>query len=422
MVGIALGMAAVLASGLFWQIYHGWRADELAELEQNGRLVADQILSRGAPMLRSGDLAGLQGLLAEMAEAIVAVNAIQVRTSRERVLVEVGPKNPQAREHRVTVPITQGDGGRICVLMDTAQVSAELAWLVRRLLLTITAMAGLGTAGAWWVARLFTRPIRELVEKTRAVKAGDLRAWAPVRGRDEIGELAAAFNEMMAELREQEKNERQLLRKLINAEDEERKRVARELHDHTGQALTSLIAGLAALKSGGKTPQQVGDLLNVATQALEEVHDLSRTLRPLALDELGLDAALKKLCDTCSQQLNLAVKCQTTGFGAESRLPHSLEVALYRIGQEALTNAVRHGHARSVDLLVHRKPGSVLAVIEDDGDGFDVKDWRARCLRGDHVGLLSMEQRATLLGGSLRIESRPGGGISLFVEIPVKSM
>jgi signal transduction histidine kinase len=420
MMGIALAMATVLASGLFWQIYHGWHADELEELEEGGRLLAKRIVIRIAPLLRTDNIAGLQELLEEMSQAIIAVNAIEIRDADGRLKGGIGPINPDARVSRVTVPIMGSFKGSVSVSMDQAHITSELTWLTGRLLATIALVAGIGMAGAWWLARVFTRPIGELVHKTRAVKGGDYAVRAEVRCRDEIGELAAAFNEMTAELQEREAVEHQLLRKLISAEDEERQRIARELHDHTGQALTSLVAGLSALEAGAQTPQQVGGLLTLATQTLSEVHDLSRTLRPMALDELGLDAALRRLCESCSQRLGLNVTCETLGFTANPRLPHPLEIAFYRISQEAVTNAVRHGNARSVDLLVHRRAGSILAVIEDDGKGFDAQGWRARSLRSDSVGLLSMEQRATLLGGSLRIESRPGGGTSLFVEIPLK--
>ena len=420
LMAIALAMAVALASGLLWQIYSGWRADELAELQDNGRLLAHRLADRSAPLLRQGDFAALDKLLTELSEDFLAVNAIQVRDGGGKLLSRFGPKNPRVPVHEVTTPISGGAGGTISVWMDNSQVSHELASLTRRMLLTIGIIVGTGMAGAWWAARVFTRPIRQLVDKARAVKAGDLGARAPVSRLDEIGELARAFNEMLAEIQQRQALEHQLLRKLISAEDEERKRLARELHDHTGQALAALIAGLSTLNSGPARPEQLSDLLGLATQALSEVHNLSRTLRPVALDELGLVPALQKLCETCSQRLGLHVTCATTGLNGHRQLPQPLEIALYRISQEAITNAARHGKCRSVALLLHRHPNSVLAVIEDDGEGFNAHGWRSRCLQGDHSGLLNIEQRAKLLGGSLRIESRCRGGTSLYVEIPLK--
>jgi two-component system sensor histidine kinase UhpB len=144
-------------------------------------------------------------------------------------------------------------------------------------------------------------------------------------------------------------------------------------------------------------------------------------LRPSALDDLGLLAALQKHCATFAQRFGVSVDCQAVGLNGVARLPVKIETALYRIVQESLTNAVRHGQAQSIQVLVQRKESAVLTVIEDDGCGFEARDWRVRCLADDHLGLLGIEERAALFGGTLRVESRPGSGTSLFVEIPVQS-
>jgi signal transduction histidine kinase len=306
----------------------------------------------------------------------------------------------------------------VSVGLNDSHVNFEIVWHTRQIIVTTMVIGVVGLLGAWWLMRLVTRPVQDLVEVTRTVKAGNYQARAPVRARDELGELAEAFNDMMGALQQKHAVNRQLVRKLLVTAEEERKRVARELHDQTGQSLTALIAGLTAVKNGDHTAQ-LKDLLALATQTLGEVHDLSRTLRPSALDALGLMPALQKLGEFSARRHGLAVQVAGVGLEGGARLQNEIEVALYRIAQEALTNAVRHGQARSVEILLHLRVASVLVVVEDDGRGFDAQNWRQRCLHGDHLGLLGIEERATLLAGTLRVESQPGAGTSLFVNLPL---
>jgi signal transduction histidine kinase len=288
----------------------------------------------------------------------------------------------------------------------------ETATLTRRLARVLSIMALTGLLVAWLLTRILTRPLNELLQLTRRVSQGDLTARAPVRSKDEVGDLAAAFNEMTTALAQKEQARQQLLRRVMAAGEEERKRVARELHDQTGQALTSLIAGLSSLEA---TCPKAAELRKLSEQTLTEVHDLSVALRPSALDDIGLVAALQKHCSTFAQRHGIKIDCQAVGFDG-LRLPAEVETAAYRVVQEALTNAHRHARAKSVNVLLQRKDGGVLVVIEDDGDGFDASQWRTTVMNGNRLGLLGIEERAALCGGTLRIESRRGAGTSLFVE------
>lgn len=215
----------------------------------------------------------------------------------------------------------------------------------------------------------------------------------------------------------------QYRQQVIAATEEERKRVARELHDHTGQALTALIAQLTVMAADAENASRssmLAELRRQVEQILSEVHELSHALRPSSLDDLGLLAALEKHCQMCSERLGITVECEAVGGPDDRRFPSNVEVAVYRIAQEGITNAVRHGRARSVSVLLQRQESKLLVVIEDDGVGFDARDWRGQCVRGAHLGLLGIEERAVMLGGTLRVESHPGSGTSLFVEIPLK--
>jgi signal transduction histidine kinase len=299
-----------------------------------------------------------------------------------------------------------------------AQTHVELQ---RRLARVLSVMAVTGILGAWLLTRILTHPLDELLQLTRRLQHGDLRARAPVRSRDEVGDLAVAFNEMAEALAQKEAARQKLLRQVIAAEEEERRRVARELHDQTGQALTSLIAGLGALESrpGAVEAARLADLRRLAEQTLEEVHDLSRTLRPAALDDLGLEPALARHCELFRQRSGVAVDLVTVGLGDSGRLPAELELTVYRLVQEALTNAWRHGQASRVKVMVDHQRTRLLVIVADDGKGFPHKDWRTHVAQGQRLGLLGMEERVGLFGGSLCLESVPGGGTQLFAEIPL---
>jgi signal transduction histidine kinase len=284
-------------------------------------------------------------------------------------------------------------------------------------------VSALGVLVATFLTFVLTRPIQQLVQATQAVAIGDFSQHVPRWADDEIGNLAGAFNAMTSQLArtdelrsEREQLRRQLLEKIITTQEEERKRIARELHDSASQSLTSLMLGLKMMETNCGDEQiarQVDELRQVAAHTLDEVHDLSIRLRPRILDDLGLNAALEQLVKEWQARTKTPVDCVIhTGV---TRLPAEIETTLYRIVQEALTNISRHVGAQSVSVLLERRGDEVITIVEDDGRGFE-----ASSITGDsHLGLAGMQERAELLGGSLTIESRPGVGTSLFVRLPL---
>jgi signal transduction histidine kinase len=426
--GIAVGMVGILAATMAWQIDHSYLQLEEQELREQARFIAEAIAASSAPMLRSGDSAGVQQMLRTLGGASpgtgTVIRRLEVQTAegelfeyaRRATRTTTGSTN---RVYEASVPLSASGAGHVRATLSDGHIGFELGWHKRRIMWTTVIIASIGMAAAWWLMRLVTRPILELVDVTRSVKTGDYKARAPVHAMDEVGELAVAFNDMMKALQQKEIINRRLTRKLLSSEEELRKCLAHELQDQTGQALASLIAGLAALESGADT-RALPEMRSLAAKTLGELHDLSLSLRPSALEDLGLVSALEKFCRDVSERFSVKVNCSAVGLDDARRLASEIEVALYRIGQEALTNAVRHGQARSIEVLLQRKESSVLAVIEDNGQGFDTSEWRQCCLRNDRLGLLSIEERAALLGGSLRVESQPGGGTRLFVEIPLQ--
>jgi signal transduction histidine kinase len=210
---------------------------------------------------------------------------------------------------------------------------------------------------------------------------------------------------------------RDALRRVVAAQELERRRLARELHDETGQALTSILLGLAAVETArdeAELAEAIGSLRELAVSTLQDVRRLAVELRPKALDDFGLLPALKRLGQTVRESSSLDVQVEAR-LGAE-RLPPEAETSVYRIVQEALTNVVRHAEARHVSVVVTRKNASVSVVIEDDGKGFEPE----RAAEGGGVGLLGMRERVQLLDGTLAVESSPGAGTTLVLDLPVR--
>ena len=211
---------------------------------------------------------------------------------------------------------------------------------------------------------------------------------------------------------------RSLLKEVLTAQELERRRIARELHDETAQTLTSLLVGLRAIEESQDLGQALGRasaLRGSVVAALEGVKRVARGLRPSVLDDLGLQEALERLGLEVGAANGFIVDVHATGPRLP-RLPEALETALYRVVQEALTNASKHASPKAVSVLVHRNPGEVRLLIEDDGKGFDASE----TLSEPHLGLVGIRERVHLVGGSVTVESSPGHGTTIWVSVPLR--
>jgi signal transduction histidine kinase len=209
---------------------------------------------------------------------------------------------------------------------------------------------------------------------------------------------------------------RDALARAVAAQELERRRLARELHDETGQALTSVLLGLKAVEEAPDAAEMrsaAAELRDLVVATLQDVRRLAVELRPKALDDFGLQPALERLAHSFSEQTGIAVDVESAL--SDDRLPTEVETALYRIVQEALTNIVKHAQASRVSVLLTRRPRSVAAVIEDDGRGFDLG-----ATRDGGIGLIGMRERMALLDGRLDVESTPGAGTTIVAEIPLR--
>jgi signal transduction histidine kinase len=213
-----------------------------------------------------------------------------------------------------------------------------------------------------------------------------------------------------------------LSQRLIQAQEAERRDLARELHDEIGQALTAVKINLQTAQRTQDAASQTArleDCLQIVDQALQQVRDLSLNLRPSLLDDLGLAAALRWYSDRLAQRAGIAANF--TVDLPERSVPTEIATTCFRIAQEALTNSIRHAHARQIRVRLQHQDRELRLSVEDNGRGFDVAAARESATRGESVGLLGMEERALLVGGEVEIESVPGKGTTVSARLPLKS-
>ena len=279
--------------------------------------------------------------------------------------------------------------------------------------------------------------LRALLEGTKRVSRGELEQPVGVTGRDEFGALAEAFDAMVVSLRSAREELTTLhseamgmqeerigllqdqVTKVVKAQEEERQRVSRELHDQAGQALTALQLGLSRIEAAGPTPEmreEAASLRQLALEAMHIIRNLALDLRPSALDELGLPAALKDYVQTFASRTGIEARLEVSG--KKRRLPAEAEVTLFRILQEGLTNVAKHSRANVVLVTLAFEDSHVSLAIEDDGVGFDA-DRALGAEQRKSLGLIGMRERSHLLGGELHIGSRPSEGTKLVMTVPL---
>lgn len=263
------------------------------------------------------------------------------------------------------------------------------------------------------------RPLRLLSDRTRRIGEGDFGAAStPVGGVDEIEDLRRAVDQMAAQIQSYQAGLQSYLHAVTRAQEEERSRLARELHDETIQTLTALDHKVQKLqraseRSSERVPaqldQSIEDLHQMVSRATGEVRRFSRALRPLYLEDLGLAPALELLAKESGAGFTLV--------GAPRRLASDVELALYRIAQESLSNARRHAGAVQIEVTAAFGPQAVRLTVSDDGRGFDLPPDLAALARSGHFGLMGMQERAQLAGARLQLDTAPDQGTSVTVTV-----
>jgi len=286
------------------------------------------------------------------------------------------------------------------------------------------------------MSRLVIRRLEGAAQALARFGRGQLDLRLPAGRLDEIGQLATAFNVMSQRIQSEEAEKRalseglrresaqryELLKRLITAQEEERRRVARDLHDELGQGLGGLALSLEAIEQmWANAPEAVRDQLRqtraLVAETTNRAYDLILALRPSALDDLGLAPALRAHTERALK--DTGVQLQIEARDLTRRLPPEIEVALFRTFQEALTNIVRHAGASRVCIWLAARDGTFEGEINDNGRGFDLHEVRANGGGPRGLGLLGMQERVAQCGGRLEVFSQPGAGTRIWIRIPI---
>lgn len=367
--------------------------------------------------------------------------------------IDVHPGSGETGTHLIAfAPLMQVPWG---VTLEQPELNVfGIPWIMGRRLLMLTGLAALVAIGLTWiVTRQIVIPLQRLAAIAQQFGTGDLEVQVPAMGQDEIGRLAQSLDTMRGQLkysleeirqwneqleqrvkqrtkeleelyhklRERDADRSNLLGKIITAQEEERRRIARELHDEVSQTLTGLVMSLGSVETqfarGSEARQRLESLRRLTSDAVEEIRRLIHDLRPSLLDDLGLVPAISWYVENYLTPAGVKAELETQSF--DHRLPPTVEITLFRVVQEAITNIVKHAQAKTARIRLQLTGYTIIGSIEDNGMGFDVPSLRRERHKGLGVGLVGMEERISLLGGELNIESRIGGGTRITFEIPL---
>ncbi|CAA7601465.1 Two component system, signal transduction histidine kinase [Acididesulfobacillus acetoxydans] len=474
-MGIILLVVLIFGGIAIWQVRQSAVATFRRQLDSQGISAAQDVAASSVDYIYTNNVFGLYQLVEETLKYNKDVRYVFILSPNGRVLISsfgqgvpvrlltANRVDPSARDHLqllrtedglihdIAVPADEGRAGTVRLGLSEKTLWSTVGGLIHRLLLTVLVAAGLGLLAAWVLTVLLSRPILALVRAARSIGEGNLECrvsldWA----QDEIGQLGLTFNQMMdslqdyhqkvrafsrellernqelqrvsEELKRKEEMRSYLLGRLITAQEEERHRIARELHDQTSQSLTSLMVGL---KNAEAAPDMAAVRRNIAglraqtDGILEEVHNLALELRPRVLDDLGLPAGLQRYCRESAERYALDIDLHLDGFAEGERLSPELENTLFRVIQEGITNAAKHARAKNVSVILERREKRILAIVEDDGCGFEPERLKTAASAERKLGLFGMQERMALVEGHMTIESEPGEGTTLYFDVPL---
>ena len=414
----------------------------------DGRILASTRPERVGSQSDHGS--SLSGMIRDHRQAVSACHDCHTTTAQTE---------PQA-EVLAFAPLDRVQWG-ITVRQSEDEVFAPTRLLQSRISELMVIMLGGALVLVYFATRSVIVPVKALTDATRRIAAGDLDSPIQAHARDEVGVLAQSLDEMRvrlkksteeiqawnreldarvqertaayqaaakdnarlyAELQQKEQLRGELLHRVISAQEDERKRIARELHDETSQGLTALMVGLdtvhmASTQDVQKADAHLRSCKSIAETLLKNLHRLIADLRPSLLDDLGLVPAIAWYGEQRLKPLGIAFRLDEDG--PKSRLPTSIETALFRIVQEAITNIIRHAHATAVNVRFARQEGFVTLQVSDNGQGFDPQTLQPSDAHGKGLGLRGMQERASILGGEFQMQTAPGKGTVITIHVPV---
>jgi len=294
--------------------------------------------------------------------------------------------------------------------------AASRGWEVAGYVLGVTALSLAVNAV---VLRAAFLPLEQLESTADAVRRGDRSRRAPrsLLSDPAVGQLIDTFNAMLEAQDRQRAELAALSSRTLDAQEEERRRIARELHDETAQELTALLVRIRLTADGSREPatrERLAELRAAAARTLDGVRRLARELRPTILDDLGLAEAVRAYAQ---EILRRSTSVEVRAGGLAGRLDPACELVLYRVIQEALSNVAKHAGASRVDVTIEHTADSVVATVTDNGRGFEPR--AGITPTGQGLGLLGMRERLTLIGGQLEIDARPGAGTTIRATVPI---
>jgi len=328
-------------------------------------------------------------------------------------------------------PIQRKDSaiGVVRITVDKKTLQTRLTGLLFRSVLIGTAFLLVGFGAIYLFVKGVTKPLKKLTEGVTLLGMGGKVEKIFVETKDEIWRLAGAFNTMSESLKEREKALKQsekrlrsLSSELLRAQEKERKRLSKELHDELGQSLALLKHRLRSIERGVGEHQpslrkECEETSRFVDETIESVRRLSRDLSPSILEDLGLSAALRWLLDSFGERHSIQISFDVDGI--DGLFSQETQTNLYRISQEALTNIGRHAEASGIRFAVQKNENHVSFVVEDNGKGFDVTQIRSRLSHEKGIGLAAMAERAYMLGATFHIWSLLGEGTRISLKIPL---
>lgn len=318
--------------------------------------------------------------------------------------------------YEIATPIRDGSReiARLSIGMSLARLRGEIASMRVAIGLLSALILAVGLAAVLLISDVLTRPLSDVAAGAKRIAAGDLQHRVPEGRGDEIGLLAASFNDMAARVAERDAALRQLSKRLLSVQEQERVRIAREVHDELGQALTAMKIDLQQLAGRERTVEEpLAALGRTIDETVDLVRRIATDLRPAILDDLGVTAALEQQLRRLRESTGIAT---TLTVAVEPELDMLTGSTLYRIVKEGLANVVRHADATQVEVSLMIHDTTLLLEISDNGRGMTAEQMSG----SQSLGLLGIRERAELLGGSVAIDSRPGEGTRLRVTLPVR--
>ncbi len=322
----------------------------------------------------------------------------------------------------VAIPVIEGQKQVVRVGLLDHTTQAALSTVIRQVLIITSIIFILSSFVLYMlIYSTINRPLSLLMASIQTVSEGIYTDKIIINSGGELQKIASAFNIMMKNLDDERKAHNLLLEKIINAQEDERKRIAGELHDETGQSLASLMIAAHLIKNESNPAiikHQANEFHKMLHSIVKNLRILVWKLSPIPLSDHGLEATLEAFIIKLSKNHHWNIVFKKSGLNAVT-IPYEVEIVVYRVIQEALTNISKHAHASKVEILIRCNKEQLDASIQDDGVGFDLKEKTTSI--GENLGLASMKERILSIEGTLNIKSSPGYGTSVIIIVPISN-